>query len=90
VSYPVSCSPQAWAAAAPFALLSACLGLEIDHDINTLTFKQPLLPEMLQEIRLAGIRVGNSIVDVRLLQSDGGVAVDATRRFGDAVINVTT
>ena len=28
VSYPVSCSPQAWAAAAPFALLSACLGLE--------------------------------------------------------------
>ncbi len=90
VSYPVSCSPQAWAAAAPFALLSACLGLEIDHDMNTLTFKQPLLPDMLQEIRLGGIRVGNSIVDVRLLQSDGGVAVDATRRFGDVVVNVTT
>ena len=27
VNYPVACSPQAWAAAAPYALLQACLGL---------------------------------------------------------------
>src|SRR6185503_4788148 len=28
--YPVACSPQSWAAAAPFLLLQACLGLSID------------------------------------------------------------
>ncbi len=90
VSYPVSCSPQAWAAAAPFAILAACLGLDIDHGLNTLTFKQPMLPEMTADIRLNGIRVGHSVVDVRLLQSEGGVAVDITRRIGDVVVNVAT
>src|SRR5262249_15318247 len=29
--YPVACSPQAWAAAAPLALLEACLGIRCDH-----------------------------------------------------------
>lgn len=90
VSYPVSCSPQAWAAAAPFAMLAACLGLDIDHNMNTLTFRQPILPEMTTDIRLSGVRVGHGVVDVRLLQSDGGVAVDITRRIGDVVVNVTT
>ena len=28
--YPVACSPQAWAAAAVFCMLQACLGLDID------------------------------------------------------------
>ena len=28
--YPVACAPQAWAACTPFALMQACLGLEID------------------------------------------------------------
>src|SRR5690606_1979762 len=27
--YPVACAPQAWAAAAPLALVQACLGLSI-------------------------------------------------------------
>jgi glycogen debranching enzyme len=90
VSYPVSCSPQAWAAAAPFALLAACLGIDIDHAGNTLTFKQPMLPEMIADIRLNGIRVGESVVDVRLLRSEGGVAVDITRRIGDVAVNVKT
>jgi glycogen debranching enzyme len=89
VSYPVSCSPQAWAAAAPFALISACLGLDIDHENSAITFKQPILPEMTQDIRLSGIRVGHSVVDVRILQSAGGVAVDVVRRVGDVVVHVT-
>jgi hypothetical protein len=33
-------------AAAPFALLAACLGLDIDHENGAITFKQPMLPEM--------------------------------------------
>ena len=30
--YPVACSPQAWAAATPLALIQASLGLSLDHD----------------------------------------------------------
>ena len=29
VLYPVACAPQAWASVVPFALLQACLGLEM-------------------------------------------------------------
>ena len=30
--YPAACSPQAWAAGAPFLMLQAMLGLEFDHE----------------------------------------------------------
>src|SRR5580692_4350250 len=37
-AYPVACAPQAWAAAAPFAFLHACLGLELRHHDNSIRF----------------------------------------------------
>ena len=40
-SYPVACSPQAWAAAAPFALVAAATGMEIDHRANCLRLRDP-------------------------------------------------
>ena len=30
IAYPVACMPQAWAAGAPFMLLQACLGVQVD------------------------------------------------------------
>ncbi len=43
-SYPVACTPQAWAAAAPFGFLAACLGLELRHARNQIRFRDPILP----------------------------------------------
>ena len=43
-AYPVACAPQAWASATPFALLSACLGLKLDHARNEISFDDPHLP----------------------------------------------
>src|SRR5581483_5116460 len=43
--YPVACSPQAWAAAAPFLLIQACLGLRIEGGQNRVVFERPYLPE---------------------------------------------
>jgi glycogen debranching enzyme len=86
VSYPVSCSPQAWAAAAPFALLGACLGLNINHRANILTLQQPILPSMASELSLNSLKVGDGAVDIRLVQVNGGVAVDVVRRTGSVVV----
>ena len=36
--YPVACSPQAWASAAPLALLQACLGLDFDFQAEQVCF----------------------------------------------------
>ena len=43
VPYPTSCSPQAWASAAPLLLVRALLGLDLDVPSRTLTVR-PRLP----------------------------------------------
>jgi glycogen debranching enzyme len=87
-SYPVACSPQAWSAATPFALLAACLGLTIDHEQGTQSLNNPVLPEIMDGIELRDIMVGSSRVDLRLdaRRESGFVSVEIIRRTGDARI----
>src|SRR5438067_7637087 len=42
--YPVACAPQAWAAAAVFMLLEACLGITVRAGKKQILFEQPCLP----------------------------------------------
>ena len=88
VSYPVACSPQAWAAAAPFAFLAACLGLEIDHARNRIRFRNPILPRFLEAVELFNLKLGPSRVDIRLHRHGSDVTVSVTRRTGDVQISM--
>ncbi|MEJ0070798.1 MAG: hypothetical protein WDO24_21025 [Pseudomonadota bacterium] len=86
--YPVACSPQAWASAAPLALLQACLGLELDRQANEIRFRCPILPAFLETVTLRNLALGDSRVDV-VLQADGNgaaVAVSVSRRVGDVQV----
>lgn len=56
--YPVSCSPQAWAAGAPFALLSGLLGFQPDAEEGRLTLEQPVLPPWLNTLEIRNIWIG--------------------------------
>lgn len=69
-------------------MVEACLGLEIDQLAHTLTLRQPMLPAMLNDITLGGLRVGQGTVSLRLTQTSGGVATEVTQRSGDVVVNV--
>src|SRR5947209_7989514 len=71
--YPVACAPQAWAAAAVFLLLQACLGLSIRAEPPEVCFTDPRLPEFLHEVRLYNLRVGAASVDLRLCREGGDV-----------------
>jgi glycogen debranching enzyme len=66
VGYPVSCSPQAWAAAAPALMVRAMLGLRVDPVRNRLV-TTPSLPPSLGSVSLQGLRFGgeNAGLDVR-------------------------
>ncbi len=88
VSYPVACSPQAWAAAAPFAFLAACLGLELDHARNRIRFRNPVLPHFLDGVELFNLKLGASRADIRLHRHGGDVTVAVTRRVGDVQISM--
>jgi glycogen debranching enzyme len=64
VSYPVSCSPQAWASGALFLMLRACLGIYPDAPRKTLKIVNPHLPKPLERVRLERLRIGDSRVTV--------------------------
>jgi glycogen debranching enzyme len=80
--YPVACSPQAWASAAPLALLEACLGLKCDHARGELRFDRPVLPEEIDEVRIRRLSLGGGHVDVLLRRYPDGVAVNVLQRSG--------
>lgn len=86
--YPVACSPQAWSSATPFALLQACLGLELDHAAHTIRFRQPRLPPFLEEVTIRELALGASRFDILLRRYGSDVSVNVLRRIGDARVEV--
>jgi glycogen debranching enzyme len=61
VPFPTACSPQAWATAAPFFLVSAMLGIGV-HDGGLVV--DPLVPESVGRIRIRGIHAFGARWDV--------------------------
>ena len=82
-SYPVACSPQAWASATAFGLLGACLGLSFDAEKRQIQFRRPLLPAFLSELRVTDLRLRDASVDLLFRRHNNDVAVNVLRREGD-------
>jgi glycogen debranching enzyme len=85
VHYPVSCSPQAWAAGAFFLLLQACLGLRPDAPARTLAISNPQLPEFVGGLDLYGLRVGGSRVSLHFARHGGRTHADLIGVEGDDI-----
>jgi glycogen debranching enzyme len=83
VSYPVACAPQAWASAAPFALLQAALGLGFDAARGRVTFDRPALPDFLEELTLRRVSLRDGMLDLKVLRVGGSVAFSVLSRVGD-------
>jgi glycogen debranching enzyme len=86
--YPVACAPQAWAACTPFALLQACLGLEVDASSSTVILRRPCLPAFLDWLTVRDLRVGESKLDLMFRRHESSVAVNLLHREGDAEVEV--
>ncbi|MBV9229125.1 MAG: amylo-alpha-1,6-glucosidase [Chloroflexi bacterium] len=67
--YPVACSPQAWAAGAPFLLVNALLGFQPNAERCCLTLHQPTLPGWLQTMEIRGLRIGEQQLHLHLVRS---------------------
>jgi len=60
VQYPVSCSPQAWAAGALFMMLQGTLGILPDAPGGAVHIRNPVLPTHLSKLTITNLRVGAS------------------------------
>lgn len=65
ISYPVSCSPQAWAAATIPFMLQVMLGIEPNAVRRRLTLR-PCLPDWLEEVELQGMRFADGTIDLKV------------------------
>ncbi len=80
--YPVSCSPQAWAAGSMFLMLESMLGLKADALNDTLYVSQPMLPPYLNKVTLKHLRVGGSSVDLQFHREGTATKCDVIGKAG--------
>jgi glycogen debranching enzyme len=83
--YPVSCSPQAWAAGSVFLVFQALLGLRPDASGDRITLR-PTLPRAVNQLRVKNLRVGEHRVDLEVLRDNGTTRVEVTRAAPVAVV----
>jgi glycogen debranching enzyme len=86
--YPVACSPQAWAAATPFALLQSCLGLTISAADRRIDMERPQLPEFLPWLRIRNLPVGRDRLTLLLERNQREVSVHVERRTGSVEVRL--
>jgi glycogen debranching enzyme len=88
--YPVACAPQAWSAAAPFALLQASLGLWFVPSKNEILLHNPHLPDFIDEVTIRNLRLGNSRIDFAVRQHASDLSVHVLRNDGNMRVSITS
>lgn len=85
VRYPVACSPQAWASAAPFLLLQASLGLHLDAAQRRFSIRNANLPPSIEWVELENLRLGDTRISMRLRRAGKRVHVERFDTQGAAI-----
>jgi glycogen debranching enzyme len=84
--YPVACSPQSWAAAAPFLILEGCLGISVQADRGRIVFDRPFLPEGIPQLSIRELRCGKVAIDLLLERRNDSVLVHLENKQEDIEI----
>jgi len=83
VSYPVACSPQAWAAGSPFLLLQAMLGISARAHLDLVTVNKPHLPTWLNTVEVRNLTVGRSRISLLFRREGEITSFSVLSREGD-------
>lgn len=74
VPYPASCSPQAWAAAAPLLMVRSMLGIEPDAANNRLRLR-PRVPAEFGRLGLLDLPIGDALITIEAEGHEAAVQV---------------
>lgn len=86
--YPAACSPQSWAAAAPFSLVQSMLGIEFRPERGEIRLINPIVPAAAGAITLRNVTLGDGSVDFVVRRSPRGAAVEVLRTKGNLRISL--
>jgi glycogen debranching enzyme len=80
--------PQAWASGAVIYLITTLAGLEADAPNGRLVVR-PALPTWLDEVRFDGMRVGDTVLDLRVFRAQaGGHGIEVDHAEGDLEVTL--
>lgn len=82
VSYPVACSPQAWAAGSVFMLIQSMLNIEADAQSSKLRVLNPAVPSWLNSLKIRNMRVGKNTINIEFNKSEGGLVIAVPEKRG--------
>ncbi len=86
--YPVACSPQAWAASAPFSLLQSMLGLEFDHGLRQIRLVNPSIPRFAGDITIRNLTLGDASADIAVRRDGEATSLHVMRASGDLQVSL--
>lgn len=87
-SYPVACSPQAWAAGTLFAMIQAACGIAIRAEANEVELDLPSLPPTINGLELTDLPVNGGTVSLALARAGDDVTVGVPKRTAGTRISV--
>ena len=87
-SYPVACSPQAWASGVVFQFVQSCLRLSVDVPHARLSVDHAILPPFLTYVRLLNLELPFGQADLLFEQQPLDVSVTVLRKQGDFELHV--
>lgn len=86
--YPVASRPQAWSAASLPFVLTTLLGIR-PAGPKALAITRPVLPAMVEWVRLRNLRFGGAAIDLAFRRGAAGVAVEVEGVRGEAAVVLT-
>lgn len=89
VSYPVACSPQAWAVGTLYLMLQAMLGMKIDAASNSITLCHPVLPPSISDITVTNLQVNDKLVIFQVRRTNNGIEAFSLTPGNGLKIHVT-
>jgi glycogen debranching enzyme len=86
--YPAACSPQAWAAGAPFLMLQAMLGLSFDPAERHIRLVNPTVPAFAGNIVVRNLSLAGASVDFVVRQDGEAISLRVLRTCGDLQVSL--
>lgn len=79
-SYPVACSPQAWAAGTLFALIQASTGLTLSAASESIELDRPTLPDALASLKIDRLSLQDAAIGLTFTRTADDITVAADRK----------